>query len=88
MKKFIILEIAVLIICSVFAFLSFERNRSFQAELDLKQELAEQGRNELKELDSEYNRLVEKLEEMKNKDDAKQLDLWRRRLETLKEALD
>ena len=88
MKKFIILEIAVLIIFSVFVYTSYNRNRSFQSELFLKEKLVEQSRNELKELDSEYNRLAEKLEEVKNKDDAKQLDLWRRRLETLKEALD
>ncbi|MBO4919794.1 MAG: hypothetical protein J5365_06515 [Erysipelotrichaceae bacterium] len=88
MKKFIILEIAVLIIFSVFVYTSYNRNRSFQSELFLKEKLVEQSRNELKELDSEYNQLAEKLEEVKNKDEAKQLDLWRRRLETLKEALD
>lgn len=88
MKKFIVLEIAVFIICSVFTCLSFAKNRSFQAELVLKEKLAEQVRNELRDLDNEYNMLAGELEELKNKDDAKQLDLWRRRLETLKEALD
>ena len=88
MKKIIVIEIAVLIICSVFTGLSFAKNRSFQAERSLKEKLAEQYMDELAQTDEEYDRLAEKLEEIRRKDDAKQLELWKRRLETLKEALD
>ncbi len=88
MKKIVILEIVVLIICSVFTYVLFDNNRSFKTELEQKEETVEQNINELKQLDGECDELVEKLEEIRNRDDSKQLDLWKRRLETLKEALD
>ncbi len=88
MKKLIILEIIVLIVCSVFAYVSFDKNRSFKTELEQKETTVEQNTAALKNLDDEYNKLSEMLEEIRNRDDSKQLDLWRRRLETLKEAMD
>jgi len=87
MKKIVILEIVVLIICSVFTYVLFDNNRSFKTELEQKEETVEQNINELKQLDGECDELVEKLEEIRNRDDSKQLDLWKRRLETLKEAM-
>lgn len=88
MKKLIILEIIVLIACSVFTYVSFDKNRSFKIELEQKETIAEQNTAAMKHLDDEFNELSEKLDEIRNKDDSKQLDLWRRRLETLKEAMD
>ena len=88
MKKLIILEIVVLIACSVFAYMSFDKNRSFKTELEEKEQTVEQNTAALKSLDDEYDKLSEKLEEIRNRDDSKQLDLWRRRLKTLKEAMD
>ena len=88
MKKLIILEIIVLIVCSVFTYVSFDKNRSFKAYLEQKETTVEQNVAALKNLDDEYNNLSEMLEEIRSRDDSKQLDLWRRRLETLKEAMD
>ena len=88
MKKLIILEIIVLIVCSVFTYVSFDKNRSFKDYLEQKETTVEQNVAALKNLDDEYNKLSEMLEEIRSRDDSKQLDLWRRRLETLKEAMD
>ncbi|MBQ1307614.1 MAG: hypothetical protein IIY56_05625 [Erysipelotrichaceae bacterium] len=66
----------------------FDKKRSFQSELIQKERTVELNLTELKQLDDECEKLAEKLEEIRNKDESKQLDLWRRRLEKLKEALD
>ena len=88
MKKLVIIEFIFLIICSVSAFVLFDQKRSFQSELIQKERTVELNLTELKRLDDECEKLAEKLEEIRNKDESKQLDLWRRRLEKLKEALD
>ncbi len=88
MKKLVILEFIILIICSLSVFVLFDQKRSFQSELNQKERTVELNMVELKRLDDEREELSEKLEEIRNKEESKQLDLWRRRLEKLKEVLD
>ncbi|MBR2533541.1 MAG: hypothetical protein IKE50_01995 [Erysipelotrichaceae bacterium] len=88
MKKLVILEFIILIICSLSVFVLFDQKRSFQSELNQKERTVELNMVELKRLDDEREELAEKLEEIRNKEESKQLDLWRRRLEKLKEVLD
>ena len=88
MKKRVILEFIILIICSLSVFVLFDQKRSFQSELNQKERTVELNMVELKRLDDEREELAEKLEEIRNKEESKQLDLWRRRLEKLKEVLD
>ncbi len=88
MKKLVILEFIILIICSLSVFVLFNQKCSFQSELNQKERTVELNMVELKRLDDEREELSEKLEEIRNKEESKQLDLWRRRLEKLKEVLD
>ncbi|MBQ6478333.1 MAG: hypothetical protein IJI44_03070 [Erysipelotrichaceae bacterium] len=87
MKKLLFIEIVILILCSVFAYTAYDKYRFFAVEAEQKKQILRQEKEKLEQMDGEYGRLVYRLEELRSEESSRQLDLWKRRLKTLEEAL-